>query len=286
MATAESGTGPLFRFVQFEFPWDLGPPAGRYVLRDHAGEADLRVLVVSLHGAPQRRLMGKRRSRDADPAPAPVTTARATLIRGAKVDAADAKAWIEDPWARVPDELAVLNQVIAAYRIASTDPFVREVDETQAIAIRVGYGRGEEVAEGKWTAAVEPGERKEPRRQRAATLRPQERLAALLGGRDAALACEELALRCRADLEARRYREAALELRVALEAAIAELEPWKERGDLTTRIDELREHRHRVGEAANAALKGGLDEDTIDDVYEALGRIEAALRARIAAGFR
>lgn len=285
MAAAEGGQGPLFRFVQFEFPWDLGPPAGRYVLRDHAGEADLRVLVVALLGAPQRRLLGKRKARDASPEPAPVTTSRATLIRGAKVDEREAKAWIDDPWAPVPEELGVLNEVIAAYRVASTDWFVREVDETQAIAIRVGYGRGEEVAEGRWTAAVEPGERPEPRRKRAATLRPQERLAALLGGRDAALACEELALRCRGDLEAGRYREAALELRVALEAAIAELEPWRDSGDLATRIGELRDHRGRVGDAANAALRGGLDEPTIDDVYEVLGRIEAALRARVAGGF-
>jgi hypothetical protein len=283
--TEEGGPGPLFRFVQFEFPWDLGPPAGRYVLRDHAGEADLRVLVVALLGAPQRRLIGKRKARDASPEPAPVTTSRATLIRGLKVSEAEGKAWMDDPWARVPDELAVLNEVIAAYRIASTDWFVREVDESQAIVIRVGYGRGEEVAEGRWSAAVEPGERPEPRRKRAATLRPQERLAALLGGRDAALACEELALRCRADLEAGRYREAALQLRVALEGAIAELEPWRDVGDIPKRIGELREHRGRVGDAANAALKGGLDEATIDDVFEALNRIEAALRARVAAGF-
>jgi hypothetical protein len=285
VAAAEGGDGPLFRFVQFEFPWDLGPPAGRYVLRDHAGEADLRVLVVSVLGAPQRRLLGKRRARDADPAPAPVTTTRATIIRGVKVSATEGEAWTADPWAPVPDELAVLNEVIAAYRVAASDPFVREVDAAQAIVVRVGYGRGEEVAEGRWTKAVEPGERPEPRRRRATTLRPQERLAAILGGRDAALACEELALRCRADLEAGRFREAALELRVALEAAIAELEPWRDLAGLAPRIAELRDHRGRVGDAANTALQGGLDEATIDDVYEALGRIEAALRARVAAGF-
>ena len=57
-------------------------------------------------------------------------------------------------------------------------------------------------------------------------LRPQERLAAILGGRDVALACEELALRARLDADAGRWREAAFQLRVALEAAIAELGPW------------------------------------------------------------
>ena len=52
---------------------------------------------------------------------------------------------------------------------------------------------------------------------------PEERFAALLGGREQALACEELVLRARADLDAGREREAALEARVALEALLAEL---------------------------------------------------------------
>ena len=90
-------------------------------------------------------------------------------------------------------------------------------------------------------------------------LRPHERLAALLGGRDVALACEELTLRARADLDAGRIREAALQLRVALEAAIAELEPWRDRGDMAQRLETLREHRGAVGSAANAALRGGLE---------------------------
>ena len=27
----------LFLFVQFEFPWELGPPDGRYLMRAHEG---------------------------------------------------------------------------------------------------------------------------------------------------------------------------------------------------------------------------------------------------------
>jgi hypothetical protein len=285
---AASGATPLFRFVQFEFPWELGPPPGRYVLRDHAGEADLRVLVIGLLGARPRRIVGRRRPRGADPAPEPqpVVTSRATLIRGQKVSEEEAKAWLADPWQPVPEELAVLNRVIAQYRVAAADPSVREVRVEQALVVRVGYGSGEQVAEGQWTAAVEPGERKtEAVRGRAGALRPQERLAALLGGRDAALACEELTLRARADLDAGREREAALQLRVALEAAIAELAAWRDQGDMALRISELRDYRGAVGDAANAALQGGLDEPTIDAVYDALDRVESALRARTAAGF-
>ena len=84
-----------------------------------------------------------------------------------------------------------------------------------------------------------------PATRRDAALRPQERLSALLGTRDAALACEELTLRARADVDAGRRREAALQLRVALQAAVAELPPWSERGDLVARIAELEELRAR-----------------------------------------
>src|SRR5436190_22225337 len=111
---------------------------------------------------------------------------------------------------------------------------------------------------------------------------PTERVAALLGGREVALACEELALRARGDLEHGRPREAALQLSVALEAALAELEGW--RAQLGPRLDELAGHRDSVQRAAAAALAGGLDAATVEAVTAALERLEAALRARTAAG--
>lgn len=282
-----AASGSLFAFVQFEFPWELGPVPGRYVLRDSAAEADLRVLVIATLGARERRLFGRRRSRSVPPSaePALVPTTRATLIRGIPLDEAAREAWMKDPAAPVPGELAVLNGVLHAHRVAAADPFVREASLDQALVVRVGYGAGEEVAEGRWTEAVEPGDTegaavKRLRAQRAEALRPQERLAAVLGGRDAALACEELTLRARADFDAGRLREAALQLRVALEAAIAELEAWRGRRDLDDRLDELHASRRAVGDAANAALRGGLPEATIADVERVLGRVEAAIRAR------
>ena len=272
--------------MQFEFPWELGPPPGRYVVRDHAGEADLRVVVLTQLAARERRLLGRRRARGADPEPdpTPVMTSRATVIRGQEVGEDEAAAWMQDPAAPVEAELAVLNRMLALHRVAAADPTVREVRREQALVVRVGHGSGEEVAEGRWTTAVEPGEPREKRRRPEAALRPHERLAALLGGRDAALACEELTLRARADLDAGRVREAALQLRVALEAALSELEAWRDRGDMTARIEELRTHRGAVGAAANAALLGGLDAETIEDVEDAVERIESALRARTVDG--
>ena len=87
-------------------------------------------------------------------------------------------------------------------------------------------------------------------------------------------------LRTRLDADTGRWREAALGLRVALEAAIAELGPWSDQGDVAARIAELRELRGAVGDAANTALEGGLDDERIAAVRGALERVEAALQAR------
>jgi hypothetical protein len=145
-------------------------------------------------------------------------------------------------------------------------------------------GRGDEVADGRWTdARVLPPVRPRSER-RAGALRPQERLAALLAGRDVALAAEELTLRARLDLDRGRTREAALQLRVALEAALAELQAWSHRADLAQRLAELRGQRAAVAAAANRALEGGLDADELATVERVIGRLEAALAARVAGG--
>jgi hypothetical protein len=270
----------LFGFVQLEFPWALGPPDGRYVLRGHAGEPE-HVLVTTTLGAPQRRLLGGRRPAPASAEPEPVATARATLVAASPFsDERAAADWLkaagED---EIAEAIAVLNRVLHLQRTAAADPAVREVAREQALVSRVGYGEGEEVAHGRWTEATTFPVPRTPRKRRAAALRPQERLAALLGGRDAPLAAEELALRARIDLDAGRRREAALQLRIALEAGLAELEPWRD--SLGERLAELREARGAVAGAANAALQGGIDDDTLEEVERVLGRLEAALRARL-----
>ena len=123
------------------------------------------------------------------------------------------------------------------------------------------------------------------RTRRDAALRPQERLGALLGGRDAVLACEELALRARQDVDAGRRREAALQLDAAVTAALAELAPWSSRGDLAERLAELRDLHGPVQAAAQAALQGGVEDEDDAAVRHGLERLEAALRARTALGF-
>jgi hypothetical protein len=280
----------LFRFVQLEVPWPLGPDDGRYVMRRHAGEQPEQVLVIATLGAAQRRLIGGKRARTADPepGPTPVATGRATIIPAEPLESGDAAAaWLKaaDGEAEFATALAVLNRALHGHRVATADADVREVGRDDPLVVRLGFGAGEQVAEGRWTDALELPPPRARRQRRSAALRPQERLAALLGGRDAALACELLTLRARTDLTAGRQREAALQLRAALEAALAELPAWAESGDLNVRLEELTEAQEDVAGAAAAALQRGLDPEEAETVERVLGRVEAALRARSAAGF-
>ena len=111
-------------------------------------------------------------------------------------------------------------------------------------------------------------------------LGPQARLAAVLSGRERALVCEELALRARLDLDQGRDREAALQVLVALDAALAELSADPSAAHSAERLAELRGQREPVAAAAQAALAGPLGRPPSSRVEFALRRIEAALRAR------
>ncbi len=211
-----------------------------------------------------------------------MTTGRATIITVSAPfqDAGQAADWLaqagED---ELVEDLGVLNRALHHFRLAVADPYLNPVGRHQALVARVGYGAGEQVADGLWTDAHEltPAHH---RQRRTKLLQPQVRLAALLAGREEGLACEELALRARLDLDHERSREAALQVLVALDAAIAELAGDRTAEALSDRLDELREQRDPVALAAQAALEGPLGEEHTDDVRYALERVEAALRAR------
>jgi hypothetical protein len=262
------------------------------VIRLEKGSDPTHVIVLQTVGAPQRRFLRGRRARPAEVEPdaTPVATARVTVIDvSAPFAESDASDWLKGLGdAEQADALSnaatVVNRVLRAQRLASADPYVRDISPESALVARVGYGTGDDVADGRWVEALEVPVT--PRRQRrVAALRPQERVAALLGARDRALVCEDLTLRARADLDAGRAREAALQLRVALEAGIAELEGTGPAADMAERVGDLRAGRTAVGDAANAALRGELDTEQVEGLEKTLGRLEAALRARSAAGF-
>jgi len=289
----------LFLFLQLEFPWKLGPPDGRYLLRTReaagpeaeTGEPE-HVVVLGTLGAPRRAgatlgaiaLPGAgsrrraRRPRETTPDPAPVTTTRATVIDPVSVSAErQAQAWLAeiDSERETRAAVAVLNRVLFAHRIATANPHVHELAPAQALVIRAGWGEGEQLADGLWQYARElPWSTPSSAKRRAAALRPQERLAELLGARDEELLCEELALRARLDLDHERLQHAAIELDAALGAALGEL-GGEANPALAPRLDELR------------ALHAGAREAEPDeaDLRHALERLEAALRARTAGGF-
>lgn len=296
-------TERLFLFVQLEFPWELGPPDGRYLLRAGDDAEPEHVVVLGTLGArrrrPERGAMwsaatrsgARRRATPPEPDPAPVATARATIVDPVSVSAErQAQAWLSelDGERAVRDAVGVLNRVLHLHRIAAADAYVHEVSPEHALVIRAGWGEGEQVADGVWEHAVElpwrgaRGVRRKRIGDRAAALRPQERLAVLLGGRGAALLCEELALRARVDLEQGRVAHAALELQTAYATALAEL-TRERREDLAIRIDELRKLRDGVERQARAAIEDEAPDE--DVVRHALQRLEAALRARTATGF-
>ena len=300
----------LFLFVQMEFPWALGPPDGRYLLRAQTGAEPEHVVVLNTVGArrssaggrasarrrrPPLDLRGSRgRRREATPEPAPVPTARATIVDPVSVSAElQARAWLEDLDTErdVHRAVAVLNRLLHSHRIASADAYLHEVSPAQALLIRAGWGGGEQVAYGRWLYARElppptSGYRPAGRRRRlivdrSSALRPEERLAELLGARSAPLVCEDLALRARLDLDQERLSHAAIELDRAYATALPELRA-EGRQDLALRIAELDQLRAGVALQAQSALPDSAEEPEEETVRQGLERLEAALRARTA----
>jgi hypothetical protein len=150
------------------------------------------------------------------------------------------------------------------------------------LAVRVGYGDGDALVDGRYDDALELP-RDVGRRSRAAALRPQERMAALLGARERPLACEELILRARADLDGGRVREATLQARVGLEALLAERETVAAPGQ-DEDLAALDSRRKITGEAANEALRGELSPERSAEIAETLAVCERVLRRRAAHG--
>jgi hypothetical protein len=267
-----------FTFVQFEFGFPLGPDDGRYLRRAGKDGAPERVIVLGTLGAPQRRLLrGRRPSAVEEVAASAVPTSRATLIRPEPLPSADeGERWLERLRrdeaaldAEVDDAIRELNSVLRTHRAAAADPYVREVSRAIANTVRVGYGSGDRVADGRFAAAYELPEQAR-RARRAEALAPLERLAAVLSGNAEVSVAEELVLRARIDLDAARPREAALQARIALEALLADASEEDAAA--------LAPHREPVAEAANAALRGELDDPLEDDLREAVLEMRRALR--------
>ncbi len=302
-----------FPFVQLELAGTVGLDEGRYLAREDGGGE--RVLVVGVRDAPARPRRRLRRPRPTevepeagDARPIPVTTL--TVVAAEPLgDRAAAERWLEglraDPdaiGAEIASALRLVNEAVHVQRTAAMDPGIADVTVQHAVAARVGYGTGDGLADGRWERAVEPPAAL--RTGRTEALRPQEQIAAALGGRERMPVCEELLIRARADVDAGRAREAALQLRVGLEALLAELDDAagdpasrgegdaSPRGDVVAQqvadlrrrqaadIAELAERRRNTGEAANEALRGELSDERAAEVTETLGICERVIRRR------
>jgi hypothetical protein len=250
------------------------------------------VLVIRTLGAPappaRRRRRPRRTEPEAEPAALPLT--RVTAIRAFAPFAGEEEAvrWLDEATeaddtadSLVADGAELLNRALHVQAVAAADPHGVELPPERAVAVRIGYGSGEELADSTFSAArdvdVWAGGASR-RRQRQEDLRPQERVAAVLGGRERTDACEILLLRARGDLDAGRRREAALQLRVGLEAVLAETQGGSGDPGHDEDLGTLSARRAEAGEAANAALRGELSPTQAQQVRELLEICERVLR--------
>jgi hypothetical protein len=281
----------LFGFTQFDFAGPLAVADGRYLVRD--GERE-QVLVIETLGAPPPARRRRKRPRDAEigepPPELPVARATVVLAFNEFEDEQAAEAWLSQTTASeeaidqlVEQGIDELNHALHTQSVASGDPYPQTVTPARAVVIRIGVGNGEALADGAFSSAhqVDPGLGPiSRRRQRDEELRPQQRLAAVLGGREQLNACETLLLRARADLDADRNREAALQLRVGLEALLIELQGALSDPGHGEDMATLQARRQEAGELANAALRGNLSEEQLQALGELLATSERVLRRR------
>jgi hypothetical protein len=183
----------LLPFVQFDFAGRLGLADGRYLARALEREETDRVLILQTLGAPHpgSPRLHRRRARRIDPPahPETVPVTRATVAGSDPFeDQRDAQRWLartaDDRGSRVAEAkraVALVNRALAALREATGDPLVHDVGASQAISIRIGWGTGDELADGRWSEARQLPPPPTPRR---ASLDPQQRVAEILAGRE------------------------------------------------------------------------------------------------------
>ena len=204
--------------------------------------------------------------------PPTVEVTRATVIATDALPEDGAAAWLD---AAVRDSEATSARRSRSqphdhgHRLAAMDAYVSEVSAGQALA----------TASATAPASRSPRATGRPARAAGAEAVPlaAPAPAAAAGrvlGRDVALACEVLALRARVDLDQGRGREAALQLRAALDAALAELEGWRATDAVARRHNEL-PGTGTPSTGGRGGAKGGFQPEQTETLEAALGRLEA-----------
>ncbi len=280
--------------MQFEFAGTLDVPDGRYLARAGDEDGTQSVLVVGTLGAPSPPWRRRRRAREAEPEAEPhfLPLARATAVRAFQPfdSAEDAASWLgqsveadDTVDALVAEGMDLLNRALHAHAVASANPRGQELSPERAVLVRIGYGSGEELAAGRFSVAHDIDVRaagSSRRRRREDELRPQERLAAVLGGREQMDTCETLLLRARADLDGGRSREAALQLQVGLAALLLELAGALVDPAHDADMAKLEARREDADSAADIALREELSPEQERSVRELTEVCERVLRRR------
>jgi hypothetical protein len=291
----------LFGFVQFDFAGTLPLADGRYLAEvdenvdgGASSKPTQTVLVLQRIGAPasppRRRRRGRAASAEPESAPLPLTRVMAIRASSSFESQAEAARWLDEACeaegtveALAGEAIATLNQALHAHAVSAADPYGREVAPEQAVRTLIGYGSGEETADGNYSDAREVdlgGPNASRRQRREEELRPQERVAAVLRGRERLDVCETLLLRARVDFDAGRTREAALQLRIGVEALLAERRGAVDDPGHEKDMASLEDQAAATEKAAAAALTGSLSVEQREYLAVVLATAERVLRRR------
>ncbi|HEX4109748.1 MAG TPA: hypothetical protein VHX88_16550 [Solirubrobacteraceae bacterium] len=275
------------------------PPAHWRTLSEHVadtqrvtGSAD--ILVIALIGASvaQRRGLIVRRGppvKGGEP-PADVALQVVTVVRATRPfdRGRSANSWMdalrqdrEEEDKFIDEALVLLNRAVRGYRIGSGDPYVVDVAREDVRAIRIGYGSGREVSEGRWDAAylvLTP----RSRQGRADRIRPSEIVAGVLNHRAPVFDSDELLLRAVLDLDQGRPRAAAFQLGATLELLPNEFAGQELRGTLPQRLARLQGRTTRVRELCQRSLYeplGGEERSELLEIAEEAGTFLHSVRS-------
>jgi hypothetical protein len=277
------------------------------------------VIVIATLGAERAR--GRlRRGRPVavhDPEASPIPLTRVTVVHPDPFDErSEALAWLQRTSADqdaagslTQRALQTLNKLLLAHRAATQDPYVPELSASAVSVTRLAVGSGDQLADGRWVEASElPAAVAVERRTRVGDIRPQERIAAVLGGKEHVDACETLLLRAHADFDQGREREGAIQLAAAIDTLLVELsvdEPPPRVDDVTDPeladggsqpseapdggitdpdherdMNALRTQQGAIRSVAAKALGVELSAEDVDQARAALGVAERLLRRR------
>jgi hypothetical protein len=184
----------------------------------------------------------------------------------------------------IEEMLSTLDRALAAEAATTGRPYVRAIGIDDLVGARIGFGDGDRVSEGLYLEAFEidaRGGTASPRRERMNRTRPLARIAAIIGGKEDAAACEFLIPRIRSDLDGGRVLAAALVLEVAVRSAIVELDTVVDLPEHEADLDRLEELLPDLTRLTDTALSEARAwPDLAESLEEPLGIAERILRRR------